>query len=357
MTYTSIRPGKEWLDTSGVPIQAHGAGMIFDGGTWHWYGENKERTTGKSHIWTWGIRSYSSKDLYNWDDEGLIIPPETRDKKSSLHPSMPVDRPHIMRNPRTGGYVCWLKLSGKQGYFVVLESERLSGPYRIVHDHVKPYGCDAGDFDVWQDADGNGFIMSEHDHAGVIAAELSADLLSVRESHREMFTGLKPPLTREGITHFGHAGKHYLLTSGMTGYIPNPSEVAVAEDPLGPYEVIGNPFDGDENGPSFNSQVSCVVPSPGSNDSFLVMADRWVPGYRVDAKRYQSIYRVVSRYSGNRESKPNLHDYLTVAGAPFLGSANTSIARYVWLPMEFDGDAPRIRWRDEWTPREFGFIS
>ena len=126
---------------------------------------------------------------------------------------------------------------------------------------------------------------------------------------------------------------------------------------MGPYEVIGNPFDGDENGPSFNSQVSCVVPSPGSNDSFLVMADRWVPGYRVDAKRYQSIYRVVSRYSGNRESKPNLHDYLTVAGAPFLGSANTSIARYVWLPMEFDGDAPRIRWRDEWTPREFGFIS
>ncbi|MCI2050943.1 MAG: family 43 glycosylhydrolase [Atopobiaceae bacterium] len=356
MTYMSIRPGKVWLDTSGAPIQAHGAGMYRDGELWYWYGENKERTTGRNRIWTWGIRCYSSKDLCNWEDKGLIIPPGLNDKESSLNPAMPVDRPHIIRNSRTGRYVCWLKLSGKQGYFVVLESERLCGPYRIVRDHMKPYGCDAGDFDIWQDAAGNGFIMFEHDHAGVIAAELSADFLSVKASHREMFAGLKPPLTREGITHFMHDGKHYLLTSGMTGYIPNPSEAAVADDPLGPYEVIGNPFAGDDDSPSFNSQVSCVVASPHPSGSLFIMADRWVPGYQVDAKRYQSIYRVVSRYSGNKESKPNLRDYLTVAGAPFLGSANTSIARYVWLPLEFDEDAPRIRWRDEWSPREFGFI-
>jgi hypothetical protein len=22
--------------------------------------------------------------------------------------------------------------------------------------------------------------------------------------------------------------------------------------------------------------------------------------------------------------------------------------RYVWLPVEFDGDIPRLRWHDEW---------
>ena len=27
---------------------------------------------------------------------------------------------------------------------------------------------------------------------------------------------------------------------------------------------------------------------------------------------------------------------------------NTSIARYVWLPVEWDGDKPVIRWHDEW---------
>lgn len=30
----------------------------------------------KSDIWHWGVRCYRSKDLYNWTDCGLIIPPE-----------------------------------------------------------------------------------------------------------------------------------------------------------------------------------------------------------------------------------------------------------------------------------------
>lgn len=44
------------LDTEGKRIQAHGAGMIYENGTYYWYGENKEFTTGKDEIWTWGIR-------------------------------------------------------------------------------------------------------------------------------------------------------------------------------------------------------------------------------------------------------------------------------------------------------------
>lgn len=40
------------LDTEGKRIQAHGAGMIYENGTYYWYGENKEFTTGKDEIWT-----------------------------------------------------------------------------------------------------------------------------------------------------------------------------------------------------------------------------------------------------------------------------------------------------------------
>ena len=29
--------------------------MIYENGTYYWYGENKEFTTGKDEIWTWGI--------------------------------------------------------------------------------------------------------------------------------------------------------------------------------------------------------------------------------------------------------------------------------------------------------------
>ena len=92
------------LDTEGKRIQAHGAGMIYENGTYYWYGENKEFTTRKDEIWTWGIRFYSSKDLVNWKDEGLVIQPDIEDKGSSLHPSKHVDRPHILYNKKTQKY-------------------------------------------------------------------------------------------------------------------------------------------------------------------------------------------------------------------------------------------------------------
>src|SRR5262245_23769519 len=89
----SIRPGQVWLDTSGSHIQAHGGSIIYVDDTFYWYGENKEKSTEGSGIWHWGVRCYASKDLYNWEDKGLIIPPDVNDPSSPLHPSKFVDRP------------------------------------------------------------------------------------------------------------------------------------------------------------------------------------------------------------------------------------------------------------------------
>ena len=124
--YTSRRPGKVWLDTNGNRIQAHGGSVIYIDGTYYFYGENKEKTDGKNGIWHWGVRMYSSKDLYNWDDLGVIIPPDEEDATSPLHPSSCMDRPHIIYNKDTKKYVCWLKImekdesqtiyNGKKGY-------------------------------------------------------------------------------------------------------------------------------------------------------------------------------------------------------------------------------------------------
>ena len=75
MKYNSIRPGQVWLDTNGNRIQAHGGSIMYLDGTYYWYGENKEKTTGENDIWHWGVRCYTSQDLYNWEDCGVIIPP------------------------------------------------------------------------------------------------------------------------------------------------------------------------------------------------------------------------------------------------------------------------------------------
>lgn len=60
--------GQVWLDTSGNRIQAHGGSVFYMDGIYYWYGENKEKTDGRSDIWHWGVRCYTSRDLYNWED-------------------------------------------------------------------------------------------------------------------------------------------------------------------------------------------------------------------------------------------------------------------------------------------------
>ena len=63
--------------------------------------KTKEKTDGKNGIWHWGVKCYKSTDLYNWEDCGIIIPPEPDDINSSLHPTKCVDRPHIIYNKQT----------------------------------------------------------------------------------------------------------------------------------------------------------------------------------------------------------------------------------------------------------------
>ena len=111
--YNSFKPGAPWLDTNGNRIQAHGGSVMFLDGVYYFYGENKEKTDGKNGIWHWGVRCYSSTDLYNWTDLGIIIPPETDDENSPLHPSSYMDRPHIIYNEQTKKFVCWLKIMEK----------------------------------------------------------------------------------------------------------------------------------------------------------------------------------------------------------------------------------------------------
>src|SRR5690349_5516829 len=98
MSYNSIRPAQIWLDTEGKRVQAHGGSIFTIGDTFYWYGENKEKTMPGSGIWHWGVRAYTSKDLYNWEDQGLIILPDLENTQSSLHPSKSMDRPHIIYN-------------------------------------------------------------------------------------------------------------------------------------------------------------------------------------------------------------------------------------------------------------------
>ena len=236
---TSITPGQVWLDTDGHRIQAHGGSILEVDGTFYWYGENKERSTPGSGIWHWGVRCYSSPDLYNWTDQGLIIPPDVDDPMSPLHPAMSMDRPHILHHPDSGVFVCWLKVMSATGQrSTVLVADDILGPFRVVARDLKPLGMNAGDFDLVVDpTDGKGYYYFERVHSELICADLTEDFTNVTGYYSTHFPLVQPPHVREAPAYFTRNGRHFLVTSGTTGYYPNPSEVA--ERPELPRPVAG----------------------------------------------------------------------------------------------------------------------
>lgn len=344
--YHSIKPGKIWLDTEGKRIQAHGGSVFYENGIYYWYGENKEFTDGRPGVWHWGVRCYSSKDLYNWKDEGLIIPPVEDDDRSPLHPSAMMDRPHILYNEATKKYVCWLKIMGRDGVqaSTVLTADRLLGPYTIVRTGLRPLGMSAGDFDLCKASDGKAYYCFERVHSETIIADLTEDYCNVTGYYSTHFPQAGPPYVREATAHFMRDGKHYLVTSGTTGYFPNPSEVAVADTWHGSYRVLGDPHVGDGSHTSFHSQISSVFKMPGE-DLYIACADRWLPDCTYAYEDYRAAFE--RRFIHGKQPRKEEMKYFAD------DAANTSVADYVWLPIRFEGDMPVIEWRDEWTIEEF----
>lgn len=88
-------------------------------------------------------------------------------------------------------------------------------------------------------------------------------------TYTKHFVHKTPPDAREASAHFIRNGKHYLITSGTTGYFPNPSEAAVADDWNGPYIVQGDPHVNDSSDTSFCSQITSVFKVSGKKTSIL----------------------------------------------------------------------------------------
>ncbi|HIS31735.1 MAG TPA: family 43 glycosylhydrolase [Candidatus Limivivens intestinipullorum] len=352
MKYNSIRPGQVWLDTEGKRIQAHGGSILYLDGTYYWYGENKEKTTGKTDVWTWGVRCYTSTDLYNWEDKGLIIEPDLENRESSLHPASMLDRPHILYNSKTKKFVCWMKIMNRDRSQTqtIMTADQILGPYTMVREGLKPLGMSAGDFDLAAAPDGKGYFYFERVHSETICADLTEDYTDVTGYYSTHFPHISPPYVREATAHFARKGKHYLITSGTTGYLPNPSEIAVADTWHGPYTVLGNPHRNDQTQTSFHSQISSVFKVPGKKDLYIACADRWRPD-KMDLpyECYREIYeRMFSEDPKEREAVRRM-DLSEIADR----NANTAEADYVWLPLRFEGDMVYIDWKDEWRIEDY----
>ncbi|MHA6483299.1 family 43 glycosylhydrolase [Paenibacillus sp. strain BS8-2] len=350
---TSIKPGQVWLDTEGKRIQAHGGSIYYENDTFYWYGEDKEKTVPGSGIWHWGVRCYSSQDLYNWKDEGNIIPPVEDDETSSLHPTSHMDRPHIIFNKPTGKYVCFLKIMEKDHTqtLTIMTADRLLGPYTIAKTKFRPLDMSAGDFDLVVASDGKAYYYFERVHSELICADLTADYTDVTGYYSTHFPNIHPPFVREAPAHFERRGLQYLVTSGTTGYYPNPSELACARTFHGPFEILGNPHVNDSTETSFRSQITSVFKHPKKKDLYIALADRWITdesGF-IPYEDIRNGFDIM--YNPNRAGEP--FPATTQRRPIYNAEENTNKADYVWLPFRFDGKMAYLDWLDEWRVEDY----
>ena len=366
--YDRFYPGKPWFDTDGNRIQAHGGSIIYVDGKFYLYGENKEKTLPASGIWHWGVRLYSSEDLYNWKSEGIIFK-ASEDEDSPVHFAQYLDRPHIIYNEKTKRFVMWIKIMKKEKMcdqiMVVAVADKITDEFKMISAKTI-LGLSSGDFDlVCDEESGKAYIYfdkvhdykTNHDdyrrqHTHIVCAELNDDYTDVTGKYTEHIETPGGAYGREAPSFFAHNGKKYLVTSATTGYFPNPTECAVANEYHGPWENIGTIHVDDLENTSFRSQISSVFRHPLKKDLYIAVADRWLVNLPDD---FPNNFYEILRCSDDPEREPIMSDEelnrIRAYNTP--DTRNTSIADYVWLPIQFDGDKPYIKWYDSWKIEDF----
>jgi len=130
--HENFRPGEAWLASNDSLINAHGGGMLVYDNTYYWFGEHKTagKTGNRAQV---GVHCYSSKDLYNWTDEGIALSVSTQ-PGSDIEKGCIIERPKVIYNKKNNNFVMWfhLELKGK-GYgaarTALAVSDKVTGPY------------------------------------------------------------------------------------------------------------------------------------------------------------------------------------------------------------------------------------
>jgi len=302
--------GKVWLDTDGKPINAHGGGVLFHDGTYYWYGESKSGKTylpdcnkswGGTRVDLTGVSCYSSTNLRDWKNEGLVLTAAPDDPQSDLNSGKVLERPKVIYNRNTKKFVMWMHIdvasyaAAKCGVAVsdqptgpfqylgsfrpdagawpenVTEADKIPGKKNVLQRDFKT-GQMARDLTVFVDDDGKAYLFySSEENPTMHVSLLTDDYLHTVGKYARIFVGR----SMEAPAVFKREGKYYFIGSGCTAWAPNAARSAVADNPFGPWTELGNPCIGPDATNTFHAQSTFVLPVQGSADELIFMADRW----------------------------------------------------------------------------------
>lgn len=160
----------------------------------------------------------------------------------------------------------------------------------------------ARDMTLFVDDDQKAYhIFASEENRTMHITRLTDDYLDYSNQYVRIFV----ERSMEAPTLFKYNKKYYFIGSGCTGWAPNAARSAVADNIFGPWKELGNPCLGADSVKTFNSQSTHVLSVAGKKNTFIFMADRWVPKDAIDG-------------------------------------------RYIWLPINFVNGKPVIKWQNEW---------
>lgn len=136
-------------------MQAHGAGVFVDGGTYYLIGEDK--TDGSAFQ---NINCYSSTDLVSWKYVGALL---SQTSSGDLGPNRVVERPKVLYNSSTKKYVLWMHIddsSYAEAKVGVATGDSVCGKYTY-QGSWQPLGYQSRDIGVFQDDNGSAYLLTE----------------------------------------------------------------------------------------------------------------------------------------------------------------------------------------------------
>ncbi|KAL2267908.1 hypothetical protein VTJ83DRAFT_5185 [Remersonia thermophila] len=259
-----IVPGATWTTSDGEHLQAHGAGMIRENGTYYMIGEDKSG----GHSFT-NVNCYASTDLVQWTKVGALL---SRQASGDLGPNRVVERPKVIYNDRTRKYVLWMHMDSSnygEARVAVATGDSVCGRYQY-HRSFQPLGRESRDMGLFKDTDGKGYLLTEDRKHGLRIVALSDDYLNPTQ---DIFSWRleggnrveAPAMVKLGNTYF-------LFASMMTGWDSNDNQYTTATSLRGPWAPWRKFADSGTN--TYNSQTTYILKT--SETSAIYLGDRWL---------------------------------------------------------------------------------
>lgn len=357
--------GGVWKANDGKHINAHGGNIINYKGTYYWYGEMRS-ATGRPYS-SLGVSLYTSNDLQNWTNRGLVLPVADRktiEENAASSPNLSdieggciIERPKVVYNAKTKKFVMWfhLELKGK-GYtaarYGIATSDTPTGPFRFIRsgrvnageypigfslpdttelrrlsaspemqESWRPEwrkqvergmylmrdldgGQMARDMTIFVDDDGKAYhIYSSEENMTIHIAQLTDDYMA----HNGCFVRVAAGGQNEAPTIFKKDGVYWMITSGCTGWNPNAARLFTAKNIFGPWKQLGNPCRGEGADKTFGAQGNYI--------------------YKVATAKERKLF----------------------GGADFVFMADIwkpqelSDSRHLWIPVTFEDGKPVLR--------------